>query len=201
MIEKVNFDKMSGLVPVVVQDADSLQVTMVGFMNREALQETLRTNRVTFWSRTKSKLWQKGETSGHYLEVVSIHLDCDNDALLIKAKTNGPVCHTGNHTCFGEKEQVVNFWSILENLEKTLEQRKNADPADSYTAKLYSEGLARITQKVGEEAIETIIAALEQNDQRFIEETADLLYHLLVLLHFQEKSLKHVTEELKRRMK
>lgn len=201
MIEKVNFDKMNGLVPVVVQDADSLQVTMVGFMNREALQETLKTNRVTFWSRTKSKLWQKGETSGHYLDVVSIHLDCDNDAILIKAKTNGPVCHTGNHTCFGEKEQAASQWSILENLEKTIEQRKNADPSHSYTAKLYSEGLTRIAQKVGEEAIETIIAALKQNDQRFIEETADLLYHLLVLLHYQEKSLKHVTDELKKRMK
>ncbi|MCX7984233.1 MAG: bifunctional phosphoribosyl-AMP cyclohydrolase/phosphoribosyl-ATP diphosphatase HisIE [Bacteroidetes bacterium] len=201
MIETINFEKLNGLVPVVVQDAESLQVAMVGFMNEDALRETLSSKKVTFWSRSKSKLWQKGESSGHYLEVLSIETDCDHDALLIKVKTHGPVCHTGKHTCFGDQYQTILPSTILEQLEGILEQRKTASPNHSYTAKLYSEGTSKIAQKLGEEAIETILAAIENNKKHLAEEAADLLYHLLVLLHNQGMSLHDVCSELKQRMK
>ncbi|MBP8976163.1 MAG: bifunctional phosphoribosyl-AMP cyclohydrolase/phosphoribosyl-ATP diphosphatase HisIE [Bacteroidetes bacterium] len=201
MIENINFEKLGGIIPVVVQDSETLQVAMVGFMNKEALEKTLADKKVTFWSRTRNCLWQKGETSGHYLEPLSFHLDCDNDSLLIKAKTHGPVCHTGNHTCFGDKEQIFLQGAILEKLEGTIEQRKTASPEESYTAKLYSKGIGRIAQKVGEEAVETVIAALQSSEQLVAEEAADLLYHLLVLLHQRGMTFSDVTKELQRRMK
>lgn len=201
MIETLDFEKLGGLIPVVVQDAESLQVVMLGFMNKEALQKTLTDKRVTFWSRSRQQLWQKGETSGHYLEPISFQIDCDNDTLLIKAKTHGPVCHTGNHSCFGDKQQTLFPTLILESLEQTIDGRKNADPQKSYTARLFSEGLSRIAQKVGEEAVETIVASMEHNNQRIAEEAADLLYHLLVLLHERNMTLADVTRELQKRMK
>lgn len=201
MIEQLNFEKLGGLIPVVIQDAESLQVVMVGYMNKEALQKTLDTKRVTFWSRSRQQLWQKGETSGHYLEPLSFQIDCDNDALLIKVKTHGPVCHTGNHSCFGEQAQTISPATVLEKLERIIEDRKNADPQKSYTARLFAEGLSRIAQKVGEEAVETILAGMEHNNQRLTEEAADLLYHLLVLLHERNTALADVTRELQKRMK
>ncbi len=200
-IESINFDKLNGIIPVVVQDIDTLQVVMVGFMNKEALQKTLESNRVTFWSRSKQKLWEKGETSGHFLDVVSVLTDCDNDALLIMARTNGPVCHTGNHSCFGDKIQHFSGGQILDKLEKIIEYRKATMPEQSYTAKLFSDGINRISQKVGEEAIEIIIEALNNNKKRIIEESADLLYHLIVLLCDRNISLTEVGNELQQRMK
>lgn len=200
MIDTLNFEKLGGILPVVVQDAETLQVLMVGFMNKEALQRTLDERRVTFWSRTRNRLWQKGEISGHFLEVVSLHVDCDNDALLIKVKTHGPVCHTGHYTCFGD-EQLLQPGVVLQALEKIIEQRKTTMPEGSYTSKLFSEGVSRIAQKVGEEAVETIIAAMQNDKKRLAEESADLLFHLLVLLRQQSMSLQDITDELRRRMK
>lgn len=200
MIDTLNFEKLGGILPVVVQDAETLQVLMVGFMNKEALQRTLDERRVTFWSRTRNRLWQKGEISGHFLEVVSLHIDCDNDALLIKVKTHGPVCHTGHYTCFGD-EQLLQPGVVLQALEKIIEQRKTTMPEGSYTSKLFSEGVSRIAQKVGEEAVETIIAAMQNDKKRLAEESADLLFHLLVLLRQQSMSLQDITDELRRRMK
>ncbi len=200
MIDTLNFEKLGGILPVVVQDAETLQVLMVGFMNKEALQRTLDERCVTFWSRTRNRLWQKGETSGHFLEVVSLHVDCDNDALLIKAKTHGPVCHTGHYTCFGD-EQLLQPGVVLQALEKIIEQRKTTMPEGSYTSKLFSEGVSRIAQKVGEEAVETIIAAMQNDKKRLAEESADLVYHLLVLLCQQGMSLQDITDELRRRMR
>jgi phosphoribosyl-ATP pyrophosphohydrolase/phosphoribosyl-AMP cyclohydrolase len=198
--ENLNFDKLNGLVPAVIQDAATNQVLMVGFMNRTALEKTIADKKVTFWSRTKRRLWQKGETSGNYLEFVSATPDCDNDSLLVKAIPHGPVCHTGAFTCFGEKE-LLDAGSVLRRLEAIIRERRTTMPADSYTAKLFTAGTARIAQKVGEESVEVIIAALSKNKQRLAEESADLLYHLLVLLCGEESALEDVAKELRRRMK
>lgn len=196
MIDSVDFDKLNGLVPAIVQDADSRQVLMLGFMNREAFEKTLASRKVTFYSRSRQSLWQKGETSGNTLDLVSIQLDCDNDALLVKARPVGPVCHTGKHSCFGENQEV----DVLSQLESIILQRKELMPGESYTASLLQKGLPYITQKLGEEAIETVVAALSQNKERIREESADLLYHLLVLLASKDITLKDVLEELKKRM-
>ncbi len=200
MKENLNFDKLNGLIPAIVQDAATNQVLMVGFMNRSALEKTIADKKVTFWSRTKQRLWQKGETSGNYLEFISATPDCDNDSLLVKAVPHGPVCHTGAFTCFGERE-LIDAGSVLRRLEATIRERRKTMPADSYTAKLFTAGTPRIAQKVGEESVETIIAALSKNKQRLTEESADLLYHLIVLLCQEESALEDVTEELRRRMK
>ncbi len=200
MKENLNFDKLNGLIPAIVQDAATNQVLMVGFMNRSALEKTIADKKVTFWSRTKQRLWQKGETSGNYLEFVSATPDCDNDSLLVKATPHGPVCHTGAFTCFGERE-LIDAGSVLRRLETTIRDRRKTMPSDSYTAKLFTAGTPRIAQKVGEESVETIIAALSKNKQRLTEESADLLYHLIVLLCQEESALEDVTEELRRRMK
>lgn len=199
MIDTIDFDKLNGLVPAVVQDADTRQVLMLGFMNREALEKTLDDKKVTFWSRTRKSLWQKGETSGNTLELISVQTDCDNDALLIKARPSGPVCHTGNHTCFNE-EKLKDGSNVLSMLESTILQRKEAMPEKSYTARLLSKGIPAITQKVGEEAVETIVAALNQSPERIREESADLLYHLLVLLAAKDIKFDEVLDELKKRM-
>jgi len=196
MIDSVDFDKLNGLVPAIVQDADSRQVLMLGFMNREAFEKTLASRKVTFYSRTRQSLWQKGETSGNTLDLVSVQLDCDNDALLVKARPVGPVCHTGKHSCFGENQVV----DVLSQLESIILQRKELMPGESYTASLLQKGLPYITQKLGEEAIETVVAALSQNKERIREESADLLYHLLVLLAAKDITLKDVLEELRKRM-
>jgi phosphoribosyl-AMP cyclohydrolase / phosphoribosyl-ATP pyrophosphohydrolase len=200
VIDQLNFSKLNGLVPAIVQDARTMQVLMVGFMNREAVERTLADKRVTFWSRTKQRLWQKGETSGNFLAVVSLHPDCDHDSLLIYANPCGPVCHTGTYTCFGELE-VSGMSDILVELESVIAERKRTMPKDSYTTKLFNEGITRIAQKVGEESVEVVIASLKQNDERLVEESADLVYHLLVLLRERGLSVRDVLNELQRRRK
>lgn len=199
MIDSVNFDKMNGIVPAIVQDADTRQVLMVGFMNREALDHTLKSKTVTFWSRSRNALWRKGETSGNFLKLVSIHTDCDNDSLLVMAKPTGPVCHTGSYSCFSETEPGVNA-DLLTQLERIIIDRKVSMPAHSYTATLLRKGITFISQKVGEEAVETIVAALGQDHTRVRQESADLLYHLLVLLAAKGIPLTEVYDELKQRM-
>ena len=200
MIDKLNFEKMNGLIPAIVQDATTRQVLMLGYMNKEALAKTLEERRVTFWSRTKNRLWQKGETSGNVIEVASVKADCDGDALLVYAHPTGPVCHTGVHTCFGE-EKADETSCVLGRLENTIRDRRQHQPEGSYTAKLFQQGTGRIAQKVGEEAIETVVAALQRDREALKEESADLLYHLIVLLEERGLGMADVTEVLKKRMK
>ena len=199
MIDQLNFGKLNGLIPAIIQDASSDQVLMIGFMNREAVQKTLQERRVTFWSRTRQRLWQKGETSGNILEVSSILIDCDGDALLVRANPTGPVCHTGSHTCFGEEKSGASS-AVLDKLENIIRERRQQMPEESYTAKLFREGTPRIAQKVGEEAVETVIAAVQGNSDALKEESADLLYHLLVLLQERGLNIGDVTSVLKKRM-
>jgi phosphoribosyl-AMP cyclohydrolase / phosphoribosyl-ATP pyrophosphohydrolase len=196
----INFDKMDGLVPTIVQDADTKQVLMLGFMNRESLEKTLSDKRVTFFSRTRNALWQKGETSGNYIEPVSILKDCDADTLLILARPTGPVCHTGTFSCFGEERALPESTGVLSKLIDIIGQRRRTMPESSYTAKLFVEGLPRIAQKVGEEATETVIASLSADRERVKEESADLVYHLLVLLAAQDIPFSEIEEVLKNRM-
>jgi phosphoribosyl-ATP pyrophosphohydrolase/phosphoribosyl-AMP cyclohydrolase len=200
VIDKLNFKKLNGLVPAVIQDARTNQVLMVGFMNREALEKTLSDKKVTFWSRTKQRLWQKGETSGNFLEYVSMEKDCDDDSLLIKAIPHGPVCHTNQFTCFGEDE-MVDSGSLLHRLEEIIRDRQQKMPEGSYTSKLFKEGTPRIAQKVGEEGVEVALAAVLGDKKRLTEESADLLFHLLVLFRQQEMTLEDVIKELRKRMK
>jgi phosphoribosyl-ATP pyrophosphohydrolase/phosphoribosyl-AMP cyclohydrolase len=200
MIDELNFEKMGGLLPAITQHAQTGQVLMVGFMNKEALQKTVDDKRVTFWSRTKKRLWQKGETSGNYLEVVSIQSDCDADSVLIKANPHGPVCHTGSFTCFGENE-LPHGIQVLAELEDIIAGRKKNMPEGSYTSKLFTAGTARIAQKVGEEGVETAIAAVQNDNAKLAEETADLLYHVIVLLRQQNMSLNDVADVLRKRRK
>jgi phosphoribosyl-ATP pyrophosphohydrolase/phosphoribosyl-AMP cyclohydrolase len=197
MIDQLNFSKLNGLLPAIVQDAETRQVLMVGFMNREAVQETLNKNTVIFWSRTKQRLWQKGETSGNTLQLISAAADCDGDALLIQAKPAGPTCHTGTYTCFGEEKRE----DTLAALERTIQQRKRDMPNDSYTATLFARGTPFISQKVGEEAVEVLVASLQQDQSALKQEAADLLYHLLVLFVDRGISLADVTAILRERMK
>lgn len=199
MIDTLNFGKLNGLVPAIVQDASTSQVLMVGFMNRDAVAKTIEERLVTFWSRTKSRLWQKGETSGNTLSVVSIAPDCDGDSLLIKARPAGPVCHAGTFTCFGEERQERTS-SVLDKLEEIIRDRADKLPGESYTASLLQQGTGRIAQKVGEEAVETVVAAMQKDREALKEESADLLYHLLVLLRDQGISVSEVTSVLKKRM-
>lgn len=199
MIDTLNFDKMNGLIPAIIQDASTRQVLMLGYMNREALAKTLEERRVTFWSRTKNRFWQKGETSGNVLEVASVKADCDGDAVLIYAHPSGPVCHMGVHTCFGE-EELDNVSSVFGRLENIIRDRRKRRPEGSYTAKLFQQGTGRIAQKVGEEAIETVVAALQQDREAVKEESADLLYHLIVLLEEQGLGISDVAGLLKKRM-
>jgi phosphoribosyl-ATP pyrophosphohydrolase/phosphoribosyl-AMP cyclohydrolase len=199
-METLNFEKLGGLVPAVIQDVRTSQVLMVGFMNSEAIEKTLADRKVTFWSRTKKRLWQKGETSGNFLEFVSMQTDCDNDSLLIKAIPHGPVCHTNQFTCFGEDE-TVDVGTVLCRLEEIIHNRKRLMPEGSYTSKLFKEGTPRIAQKVGEEGVEVVLASVLGDKKRLTEESADLLYHLLVLLCQQDLTLADVTKELQNRMK
>ncbi|MCC6412815.1 MAG: bifunctional phosphoribosyl-AMP cyclohydrolase/phosphoribosyl-ATP diphosphatase HisIE [Saprospiraceae bacterium] len=186
----------SSLIPAIIQDANTGAVLMLGYMNSEALEQTQATGRVTFFSRSKQRLWTKGETSGHFLNVKDIKLDCDNDALLIKAEPVGPVCHTGADTCWNEKNETSSF---LFALEKVIQSRKGASPESSYTASLFASGMPKMAQKVGEEAVETVIEALGGTDERLLSESADLLYHLLVLLSARGLSLGDVEEVLRGR--
>ena len=176
----MDFDKMNGLVPAIIQDAVTSKVLMLGFMNIEAYEKTRKEGRVTFYSRTKERLWTKGEESGHFLDVQEIIEDCDNDTLLIKVHPHGPVCHTGTDTCFSETNSAgVGFLRYLQDL---VAQRKKEMPSGSYTTKLFNAGVNKIAQKVGEEAVELVIEAKDDNPELFLNESADLLYHLLVLL-------------------
>lgn len=197
-IEQVNFEKLNGFVPAVVQDNKSMKVLMVGFMNREALEKTQELGKVTFFSRTKNRLWTKGEESGNFLNVVSILIDCDDDTLLIKADPVGPVCHTGADTCFFENnpKEGVQFLSYLQDF---IDKRKQEMPEGSYTTSLFQKGTRKITQKVGEEAVETIIGAMANDDENFIYEAGDLMYHLIVLLTHKGYRIEDVVRELRRR--
>lgn len=182
----LDFDKMGGLIPAIIQDALTKNVLMLGFMNQEAYNKTLETNKVTFFSRTKNRLWTKGETSGNFLNVVSIEEDCDHDTLLIKANPIGPVCHTGAATCFNDDNRYgVQFLSFLQDY---IDKRHEEMPEGSYTTSLFKSGLNRIAQKVGEEALETVIEATNGTNGRLVYEAADMLYHLIVLL--TEKGLR-----------
>lgn len=191
----VDFEKLNGLVPCVVQDAVTHKVLMLGFMNKEALQKTLAEKRITFFSRSKQRLWTKGETSGNFLELVDVLQDCDNDTLLIKAKPSGPVCHTGSDTCFNE----YNTPAGLAFLEALIKERKQNPKAGSYTNSLFDAGINKIAQKVGEEAVELVIEAKDNNRDLFVNEAADLMYHYLVLLTAKNISLDDVIAVLQQR--
>ncbi len=199
-ISLIDFEKQNGLVPAVVQDSQTQKILMVGFMNADAVNKTLETGQVTFFSRTKNRLWTKGEESGNFLNVVSVLVDCDNDTLLVKANPVGPVCHTGADTCFDEKNAKtgVQFLSFLQDL---IEKRKLEMPEGSYTTSLFAKGTRKITQKVGEEAVETIIGAMANDDENFIYESADLVYHLMVLLTHKGFRIEDIARELEKRHK
>jgi phosphoribosyl-ATP pyrophosphohydrolase/phosphoribosyl-AMP cyclohydrolase len=192
----IDFSKFNNLVPCIVQDAKTLRVLMLGFMNEEAYKKTVDEKRVVFFSRTKNRLWMKGETSGNFLDVAEIIIDCDNDTLLIKATPRGPVCHTGADTCFNEKNEEV--WN-LESLENIIQDRKKNPISGSYTNKLLDSGLNKVAQKVGEEAVELVIEAKDNNKELFLNESADLMYHFLVLLAAKGYSLEDVKRVLKSR--
>ena len=200
---KLDFAKYAdGLVPAIVQDADTGTVLMLGFMNEEAVQKTQQLGRVTFYSRSRNELWTKGETSGNYLDVVSIAADCDNDTLLIKVTPTGPVCHTGADTCFGEtNEKQLRPSDLLAKLECVIDSRRNEKPEDSYVAKLFDKGINKIAQKVGEEAVELVIEAKDDDPDKFRSEAADLLFHYLILLRAKGFSINDVIDELKTRRK
>ena len=195
MEKELDFEKMNGLLPCVIQDAASQKVLMVGFMNSEALAITEKTKRVTLFSRTRKRLWTKGETSGNYLDVVSITPDCDQDSLLVKARPKGPVCHTGQDTCFAEKNEIAG----LGFLERVINDRKRNPQPGSYTNKLFEAGINRIAQKVGEEAVELVIESKDNDDEKFLSEAADLMYHYLVLLAARERTLDDVVKVLRER--
>lgn len=195
----LDFEKMGGLIPAIIQDNNTNKVLMLGFMNEEALEQTLSSGKVTFFSRTKNRLWMKGETSGNTLSVVSITPDCDNDTLLIKAIPAGPVCHKGTDTCFGEKnEENIMFLKYLQNF---IERRRQEMPEGSYTTTLFQKGVNRMAQKVGEEAVETVIEATNGTEERLIYEASDLIYHLIVLLTSKGLRIDDLARELKKRHK
>ncbi|MBR4920585.1 MAG: bifunctional phosphoribosyl-AMP cyclohydrolase/phosphoribosyl-ATP diphosphatase HisIE [Prevotella sp.] len=195
---KIDFEKMGGLVPAIVQDVTTKNVLMLGFMNEEAYQKTIETQHVTFWSRTRQTLWTKGETSGHFLNLVSMQIDCDNDTLLVKVHPVGPTCHTGTDTCWGESNDT-NPLLFLTELQDFINKRKEEMPEGSYTTKLFKDGVNKIAQKVGEEALETVIEATNGNSDHLIYEASDLLYHLLVLLTDKGLRIEDVAAELQKR--
>lgn len=182
------FNQNDGLIPVIIQDNTNNNVLMLGYMNSEAFEKTKRENRVTFFSRSKQRLWTKGETSGNFLDVVSIQIDCDSDTLLIKVNPIGPTCHTGTTTCFGEPTSK----GFLYELERTIDQRISSDDPNSYTNQLFKRGINKVAQKVGEEAVEVVIEAKDDNRDLFLNESADLLYHFLILLKAKDVTLTDV---------
>lgn len=195
----LDFEKMGGLIPAIVQDNNTNKVLMLGFMNEEAVEQTLQTGKVVFFSRTKNRLWMKGETSGNTLSVISITPDCDNDTLLIKAIPAGPVCHTGTDTCFGEKNQEdIMFLKYLQNF---IVRRRQEMPEGSYTTTLFQKGINRMAQKVGEEAVETVIEATNGTEDRLVYEASDLIYHLIVLLTSKGLRIEDLARELQKRHK
>lgn len=197
-LAQLDWKKVDNLMPVVIQNAISGDVLMLGYMNKEALNVTLESGNVTFYSRTKQRLWTKGETSGNFLKLVNIYPDCDNDTLLILANPIGPTCHNGTESCFAPAQSQ---WGFLYELENLLRERKNASPDSSYTARLYASGTKRIAQKVGEEGVETALAATVNDREELKNEASDLLYHLMVLLQDQSLSLTDVIGYLQERHK
>jgi len=214
----IDFEKMGGLVPAIIQDADTRQVLMLGFMNQEAYEKTQATGHVTFWSRTRQTLWTKGETSGHFLNLVDMKVDCDNDTLLVRVHPIGPTCHTGTDTCWGEENsmpqgfpqqekpalqgfplQSESSLAFLSELQDFIDRRKREMPEGSYTTKLFHDGVNKIAQKVGEEALETVIEATNGTSDHLVYEASDLLYHLIVLLTEKGLRIEDVAEELHRR--
>ena len=193
----LDFNKMGGLIPAIIQDSRTKKVLMLGYMNQEALAKTLELNKVTFFSRSKQRLWTKGETSGNFLNVISIDVDCDKDTLLIKAVPDGPVCHTGAATCFGDNNEIgIEFLSELQDF---INKRHEEMPENSYTTTLFQSGINRMAQKVGEEAVETVIEATNGTDGRMMYEASDLLYHLIVLLTAKGRRIEELAEALHRR--
>ncbi|MBG5949861.1 bifunctional phosphoribosyl-AMP cyclohydrolase/phosphoribosyl-ATP diphosphatase HisIE [Proteus terrae] len=197
-LAQLDWEKVDNLMPVVIQNAISGDVLMLGYMSKEALNVTLESGNVTFYSRTKQRLWTKGETSGNFLKLVNIYPDCDNDTLLILANPIGPTCHNGTESCFAPAQSQ---WGFLYELENLLRDRKNASPDSSYTARLYASGTKRIAQKVGEEGVETALAATVNDREELKNEASDLLYHLMVLLQDQSLSLSDVIGCLQERHK
>ena len=194
---ELDFEKMNGLIPAIIQDNYTQKVLMLGFMNKEAYEKTMETGKVTFFSRTKNRLWTKGEESGNFLNVVSVKADCDNDTLLIMVHPEGPVCHKGTDTCWGDKnEQDIMF---LKELQDFIDRRRQEMPEKSYTTSLFNSGVNKMAQKVGEEAVETILEACNGTDERLIYEGADLLYHLIVLLTYKGYRIEDLARELKER--
>ncbi len=199
-IASVNFDKGGGLVPAIVQDADNGAVLMLGYMNREALEKTLARKRAVFFSRSKQRLWEKGETSGNTLDLVDVIADCDNDTLLIMARPHGPACHKGTLTCFGDKaHSAATGIAFLAKLEDVVARRAAEKPEDSYTARLLAKGINKVAQKVGEEGVETALAGASESDEKLVEESADLLFHMLVLLRARGLPLSQVVRALESR--
>lgn len=196
---KLDFEKMGGLIPAIIQDDNTSKVLMLGYMNQEAYEQTQKTGKVTFYSRSRQKIWVKGETSGNFLDVASMVADCDNDAILVKAIPAGPVCHTGADTCFGEQNaEEILFLKYLQNF---IEQRRQEMPEGSYTTSLFLKGVNRMAQKVGEEAVETVIEATNGTEDGFIYEASDLIYHLIVLLTSKGLRMEDLVRELKKRHK
>ncbi len=193
----IDFGKYAdGLVPAIIQDYDTHKVLMMGFMNEEAFRRTEEVGKVTFYSRSKKRLWTKGEESGNFLMVKTVAVDCDNDTILIKAHPLGPVCHTGADTCWGEKNDKDDFLYYLEDI---INLRKQASPDESYVARLFAKGINKIAQKVGEEAVEVVIEAKDNNDHLFLDESADLLFHYLILLNAKSYKLQNVIDVLQKR--
>ncbi len=196
-MQSIDFDKQNGLVPAIIQDAVTQKVLMLGYMNQEAFEKTQQEKVVTFFSRSKNRLWTKGETSQNFLHVQEIRIDCDQDTILIQATPAGPTCHTGADTCFDEKNHEKALF--LNHLQQTIRERKNSSPEESYTAKLFAKGINKIAQKVGEEAVEIVIEAKDNNDELFKNEAADLLFHFLVLLEAKNTDLDEVIDILQAR--
>ncbi len=196
-IDNLAWEKMDGLIPAIVQDFFDGRVLMQGFMNKAALEATLDTGKVTFWSRSREQIWTKGETSGHTLDLVDIHPDCDGDCLLVRAHPEGPTCHLGTLTCFDGEEKVIPELAFLTELERVIAERDKNRPEGSYTSSLLESGIKRIAQKVGEEGVETALAAVAGDDDELLNESADLIYHLLVLLRSRKLELGTLVEVLK----
>ena len=192
---EIDFEKTGGLVPAIIQDANTKNVLMLGYMNQEAFDKTMATGKVTFWSRSRNCLWTKGETSGNFLDLVSIKNDCDNDTLLVKAVPHGPTCHTGTDTCWGEDNES-NPLAFLSELQDFIERRHKEMPEGSYTTSLFQKGVNRIAQKVGEEALETVIEATNGTNDKLIYEASDMFYHLIVLLTSKGLRIEDIAKEL-----
>ena len=198
MLMEIDFEKQGGLVPAIIQDSITNNVLMLGYMNQEAYEQTIKTGKVTFWSRSRQCLWTKGETSGNFLNLVSIKSDCDNDTLLVRVNPVGPACHLGTDTCWGEKNEA-NPLLFLTELQDFINKRHEEMPEGSYTTSLFKKGVNKMAQKVGEEAVETIIEATNGNDEKLIYESSDLLYHLIVLLTSKGLRIEDVAKELQMR--